>query len=242
MKLSECQALLDRYDALCAIYRQTHPNSHWTGPPKYRDDAGNKVAILSVTTMASRHMAKERGWTIRRTNSEVWQAKRKLRLSDRGLVPIPEPQSDRRLTVAKLSTYGVPMNEAWLREVVSIQRKVKSAQRLISDARAILSALVESDLPIHKPTLRGVMRDCARVVTLAHSVMPVSLCPYCKGIASVQEQCVMCKALGYLTVGQTLNVPTELKSMNHRMVMVGRKLVPITDYYQSPQFPVVEET
>jgi hypothetical protein len=189
--------------------------------------------------MASRHMAKERGWTVRQCNQKCWEARRMGRLAEKGLCAVPSPQEG--LPRATVNNYGVPLNEAWARDVARLQRQYKRAKRLLQDARDIIAKTLDAKLPVHTKETRSLMKECTRLASLINSMSPIALCPYCKGIDSVQKTCIMCKSLGYMTVGQNFLVPPELRDINNRRVQVGREFVPIGDFIEPPTSEVIDE-
>ena len=217
--LAKAHALLARFDALCAAYAKEHPEIRFTGPGKGP----------SITSLAMRKMAKEEGAPVRGFHLRLYKARCALRVEDKSFsLPEPQPGSP----VPTLTDWGIPLDEGWTRDVARIQRQVRRASAFVRAAKEHMKKLQYSGLPVRSSQIQGISNELGRLIMLINGAVPACLCPYCKGIDSVQKQCVMCDAQGYLTAAQKVNIPAELVDLVNRRVRLGREYVAISDLIQ----------
>ena len=219
--VAKAHALLARYDALCATYQREHPELQFAG----------RGRGMTISSMAMSKMARELNVSRRGFATRLWRARCALRVEDKSFA-LPEPAPKTTTPIPALTDWGIPLDEGWTRDVARIQRQVRRASAFVRAAKEQMRKLQYSGLPVRPAQIQGILNELNRLVCLVNGCCPACLCPYCKGIDSVQKQCVMCDAQGYLTAAQKVNIPAELVDLVNRRVRLGREYVAISDLIQ----------
>lgn len=139
----------------------------------------------------------------------------------------PPPPKEKKDAPPPIKCIGMEVDRSFLSHAASIQRAVASAADTIARATAALAPLEE--LPFPSPvlqTLRGKLRTL-RVEVLGWR--PTSLCPYCKGLGGVQDDCAACQTKGWLPACRENGVPERLWDEQAPMVQVAGHLKAIED-------------
>jgi hypothetical protein len=246
MKLDAARELVDRFDTLCQVYRSQHPDI-----PHKRGGRG-KATVMSL---AAHHLAKEMltkenvvlddrhvYQRVRWLHQNVWFARRLIERADNPPRAIPKPTTARAVTKQPLqprfSDYGIPLSEAWIRDVNRVVRALKSAAKMATQAGGLIRDIKARNMPARNTHMTSLANKCTELAFQIRAAVPASLCPYCKGIDAAQSECMMCASLGYLTLGQDYGIPRALKDTTNRAVMIGRDIVPISDAMPKPVYEV----
>ncbi len=142
--------------------------------------------------------------------------------------------------IANLTTWVVmdPEFEGKVNEVKNvIQRSDNKARAILSD----LTALAQSGLPIHTERVGRVYADLREVFDRLRSLMPRSLCPFCKGVESILETCPACLGTQYIVSAQEGGVPERLWDTKDAVVSVNGQLQPLRQFFQGDASPETED-
>jgi hypothetical protein len=97
----------------------------------------------------------------------------------------------------------------------------------IQTAKAFLTAMLNVKAPMPQ-RVQHFHDDLTNVGSALRGMRPDSLCPYCRGLNKVKDECSGCETLGYITEAQTEGVPPELAEGN--VVLYRTKYVPAGDF------------
>ena len=134
---------------------------------------------------ARKEVAKETGHTTEQVRMSEARAKRR----DKGAHAQP----------ADIQTWGIEVDERWSKGFGGTQEYMKTAAKRLRNAREELNVFSESGCPIQRNSTAKLREDIRRLARLASTMVPVALCPYCKGQDGVQADCVGCEASGFMT-------------------------------------------
>lgn len=127
---------------------------------------------------------------------------------------------------------GMDLEEGWLKQVGEVQDRIDDAASLLSRAQAVLTALMGTALPVPS-SLQRIKEELHSCAAALRGARPESLCPHCKGLAGVQEICLCCGAIGYVTSSQTGQIPKELWDEDDPVVTIGGRLTKVSQVRQS---------
>ncbi len=156
--------------------------------------------------------------------------KRKVKRNKEKLSPSPIP----------IRTFGLVLAPSFIEEVRKTYELVNEATIQLETAQKALTKLQSSGLPYPSTLLKRLHQEIHEVAVQVRGSRPDSLCPYCRGIDSLQPQCGYCFSFGFITAIQAKQVPKELLDEDKPMVMVKGILRPMSDFVR-PE-PEVEES
>lgn len=112
--------------------------------------------------------------------------------------------------VCPIRTLGMTLSETFILNVHRVLNYTTQITTLLRRAQGLATELEKSPAPFAKARLER-MRDELRAVSHAwDAAKPEALCPACKGLDGLQEECVMCVTTGYITKNQAENISEEL--------------------------------
>lgn len=118
-------------------------------------------------------------------------------------VPAPPPTSP-------IKTLGMDLDAAFLAKVNAIMGYIKEATAKARGAQSALTQLKNAELGYPSARLQRLHEDLHDVTARVAAAIPVSLCPGCKGLHGVQEECAMCVGSGFIVKSQQDGVPENL--------------------------------
>jgi ParB-like chromosome segregation protein Spo0J len=141
-----------------------------------------------------------------------------------------EPEKPREVEV-KLHDIGMPLEEPFKKQIGSIQYRVAMARDLVAKTKAHLAAL--RTMPMPNRVRRNAEELAAQLEVLLGNMFPASLCPYCKGVAGVQESCALCEMQGWICQAKIESVDDKFFDQVDRIVMVAAKPERLADLLRS---------
>ena len=138
-----------------------------------------------------------------------------------------------------VQTLGMPENAAWLKQVAEIQYELTRAHDYTLKGLRALERLASAKLPFPEQRLQQLRATLAECVRMQELAWPFSLCPYCKGIAGVQEGCAACLTMGWIPKSLVSGVPDKLWDQVDRVVMVAGEARRITDMLPKLEEPIL---
>ena len=115
-----------------------------------------------------------------------------------------------------------------------VVKMTHEAGQLLSRTLGRLTMLTDSGHPLHKGRLNQVKEEIAMAAKSLRGLIPTCLCPYCKGVAKLQEApCHGCFGAGYITEDQEPGVPKELWEVDDSAVVaISGKFFPYAPFVE----------
>lgn len=127
----------------------------------------------------------------------------------------------------KLQDIGMPLDEGFKEKVGQIQRRAMNARDFAEKAKAILHSMAL--LPVPNVHRRRAEELAAELMELCSRLFPAALCPYCKGVAGIQEGCALCHMQGWVPQVTIKQVPDKFWDRVDRIVMVAGETKRLAD-------------
>lgn len=133
-----------------------------------------------------------------------------------------------------IRTLGMNLSAEFTAQVTKAQAYLEATEALLKRAQSNVTTMA-NDLSIvfPKPRLERLREDIHSQAAHVGGLMPVSLCPWCKGLNALQENCSACFGTGFITKSQEKAVPKELLDEAEPMVMSEGR--PISIYEFAPE-------
>lgn len=113
-----------------------------------------------------------------------------------------------RKPAPQIELIGMDVTDEFLREVEKIQQLIDGAAGHLNTA---LTALTQCEkLPYPPARLQRIYDEVRVAASLVRANKPASMCPWCKGLPTLQEQCGSCLGSGWISVEAAKTVPQEL--------------------------------
>lgn len=141
-----------------------------------------------------------------------------------------EPREEAELADFPFKTLGMVVSREFVYQCFQVQEHLDDAAKKTSIALIELTRLQKADVPQHKDRLDRIYDDLSAIASALRAMIPVALCPTCKGIDQVQRECAGCRTLGYITRGQEGSIPAELWSEEEPIVYHRGKPRPVSDF------------
>lgn len=122
------------------------------------------------------------------------------------------------LQTEALITFGLELDETWAGEIQKIQATLYQLEGYLNQASRLARTLKELDVPLPRYNeIEGVLSNARTVI---RHTRPASICPYCKGVDSIQKDCGHCLGTGWSSRDQNTRVdPRLLKGGDDCVVM-----------------------
>jgi hypothetical protein len=165
---------------------------------------------------------------------------RELVAQERGVKPssvrMAEYRAQKRTELPKstLANLGMDLDAVFVEQVAHVHAELTTIAGRVQSAVTAIGALLRSDKPVQHARLEPLKAQLSDTAAALRKYLPVSLCPNCKGLETVQKECVACLATGYITRAQEADVPASLLDEAHPMVTFRGKLVPVEDVPSDP--------
>jgi ParB-like chromosome segregation protein Spo0J len=162
-------------------------------------------------TRARKRVAAELGISPETVRKKEWEASQEA---------APKAPSIRSL--------GMTLSVEFSAQVAKAQQYLEATEALLKRAQSNVTTMA-NDLSVvfPKPRLERLREEIHSQAAHVRGLMPVSLCPWCKGLDAVQEHCSACFGTGFITKSQEKGVPKELLDEESPVVMQDGKMRPI---------------
>ncbi len=94
--------------------------------------------------------------------------------------------------------------------MLAIQGYLRDAMSKCRSAGMALNQLKNSEIGFPSAMLQRLIEENHDAYSRLKNALPSSICPHCKCLAGVQEECAGCHTLGWISQGQEAGVPKEL--------------------------------
>lgn len=132
----------------------------------------------------------------------------------------------------EIDTIGMTVQEEFLVQVNEVAIYLRKAASHLRAAQQQLTYLANSTLGYPESRVQRLHELAQHATAAVLDAIPTSLCPYCKGLPGVIEQCATCLTLGYVGDGIRLHVDRELLDADNPMVMVSGRRVLVETYLE----------
>lgn len=129
-------------------------------------------------------------------------------------------------------TFGLTLNAAFKDNLRAARRRLELAAQRVGQARIEVERLSRSTLPVPVDQLNTIEGLCLSLEERIAEAMPRSLCPFCKGVDAIQEDCKACKGSGLASVTQFQRAPKKLRE--EPFVWSNGKELPLEDFAATP--------
>lgn len=133
-------------------------------------------------------------------------------------------------TAPPFRTIGRELHPTFIRQVAKVHEDLSSAAKRLSAALSDLTRLEKSGLPYRRDRVDRLKEDLRSLSEAFRSMRPAALCPSCKGVDDVQNECAGCATVGYITEGQVASVPSELWDEESPVVLFRGYQRPLSEF------------
>lgn len=127
----------------------------------------------------------------------------------------------------KLHDIGMPLEAEFKEKIGQIQRRAMSARDFAVKAKSILHSMAFLPVPnVHRKRAEDLANE---LIELCDKLFPAALCPYCKGVAGIQESCVPCHYQGWIPQALIEHVPDKFWDRVDRIVVVAGETKRLAD-------------
>lgn len=184
------------------------PDSLPQGRPRSpRGEARERVARTQGVDPES---VRKREYRARKAKGKVEQAKKREAKGKKPKAPI--------------DTLGLELGEALEANLAAVREYLDSAVRSLGKARGELERLASAELRTEMAELQTCIEQVRTASHLVKGQRPARLCPWCKGINVVTQQCGACNGWGYLTERRNKDIPSRLLKPPHLVMFRGETL------------------
>ena len=130
-------------------------------------------------------------------------------------------------------TFGMTLTPKFAEEVATLRNRIERICRLVAATRMLAERLCRSKLPGPRAQLETIVGAILSLEDRLLAAMPRALCPYCKGLDALQDDCRGCSGAGMVSVAQYNQAPKRLKE-EPVVICEGRER-PLTDFAADPK-------
>lgn len=193
-------------------------------PPKVPRSKGGKTP----KGRAREKVAKEAGVRAETIRMQEYRANKKN--------PPPPPEKP----VPTIDTMGMELSDEFVIQLADLTAGLKRAAQFAAQAKGELTKIRNAKLPFNEARFNTITATLEDAGSALGALVPASLCPFCKGVEGVEEQCSGCNKSGYVTKDQLANVPPGFLDLDKPVVLVGGKKVKLDDVLPSVPETFVE--
>lgn len=148
-----------------------------------------------------------------------------------GVLPETVQKQEQRLRAATairvppggFETWGLELDDDWKQRIQSVTVAMEALATKITHAFAASKLLSDRSLvPTHLG--QDVRQQLQQLSSLIRANIPVALCPYCKGQDGIMEECIACRATGWVGREKLASTPLELCDRDHMRVSYRAKI------------------
>jgi hypothetical protein len=136
---------------------------------------------------------------------------------------------------AELETFGMKLVPKFRDDVRETRRRLTSIMQRVTNARAVAEKLRRSALPVPIGQLETIVGALQALEEKLAGAMPRSLCPYCKGLDRIQDDCRGCGGSGLASEAQWAKAPVRLRELP--IVLVDGKERDVDDFAKRSSDP-----
>lgn len=122
----------------------------------------------------------------------------------------------------------IKLEEEFLQDIGIIKAEYRSCLQSVIRFKSILTRVERSERPLQKNRFASLRKAVEELGELVKGMQPEMLCPWCKGVGGVQENCVACEGSAYVCVQQMNGIPSKLPAK--RVVVIDGREVPLSKY------------
>lgn len=191
-------------------------------PPTYTPGPGRPKTARAI---ADEMVAKAKGVTpqaIRMAKHRKKQREKKYEAAAE--MPGEKPISEVEKWAPPVKTFGLELVPEWCAKVIVVQEKVDAIDILLKEALRTLTKLTREAYS-DEPWCMRIYEQVSQAAAETRLMKPVSLCPYCKGLPRVSDECAGCRATGFMVKRDDHDIPPELLDEERLMVSFHGEIV-----------------
>lgn len=139
-----------------------------------------------------------------------------------------EAEKAQRVKERPIQTLGMAAPPAVMENAGRAVDTVEDMIALTLKSRGLLEKLLAQPEGIHQARAKAMKAKLEEVSAYLRGMRPTSLCPACKALPKVIEQCVTCETTGWVSRDQEGQIPAKLWDVTNPVVRMGKALVPVT--------------
>ena len=160
----------------------------------------------------------------------------KLGVSER-TVRRAENLGENVLVATEIDTIGMKVADAFIEDLNEIAVFMRRAASQMRAAQSQLTMLANSSLGYPERRLDVLHEMVSSATAAVLDAIPTSLCPYCKGLPGLIDQCATCLTLGYVGDGIRAHCDRELLDADDPVVIYQGKKMPADRYIAEHTLP-----
>lgn len=122
-----------------------------------------------------------------------------------------EPRRVRKEERERFDYLGVEVSEQFRRMLATVHSSLRTCSYALTASKANLTKLV-GKYPMPAPLVQRTLVAIDEAAQLLKGLVPVGLCPWCKNVVSIREQCTTCHGSGFLPEAKKNIVPAALRA------------------------------
>jgi hypothetical protein len=185
---------------------------------KIRDPEVNLSLFMRKEGRAKERLAESLGVTVSALSKAAYRARKKLR--ERGDV---EPDE-------KMKQFGMELTEEFRERLVTARKGMIKVTTALGAAKRAFDALKQAKLDLPSARLERLAAMLDETVSYSRASTPVGLCPYCKGLPALCNDCLSCAGSAMLMKNQEQAVMPELKDCENPLVYHEGEFKPIAAF------------
>jgi ParB-like chromosome segregation protein Spo0J len=190
-------------------------------PPKPRDKRGR---IKLNATEAREVAAQLTGKTV----ETIRKAEQRTKRQKENLLKRTDINAD-----IGIRSLGLELDDKFRKQTNDVVAATSEIAQLMTRALGRMTVLLESGLPVHAYRLGQAKESIALLGSMLRGLLPVCLCPFCKGVPALSPKCTGCMGTEYITANQEDGVPKELWNERAPLVTDNGKFAPLDAYYEN---------
>ena len=129
-----------------------------------------------------------------------------------------------------LNMIGMLVPDSTREGIMAALGLLREASYKASQCLALLTQIETGGFPFPAARLQRLRQDASELAASIRNAKPVALCPYCKGIETIQSGCGGCAATGFILANQEAGVAAEFWDEATPMVLVAGRARSAWDY------------
>jgi len=109
-----------------------------------------------------------------------------------------------------INLIGMEVEDEFTEQVERIGKLLGEADSAMRRAQGALGNISSEKLPYPAARLQRLLDDVHAAASAVRVAKPVALCPYCKGLPKLQDECAACLQSGWVSLAQSGAVPKDL--------------------------------
>jgi ParB-like chromosome segregation protein Spo0J len=199
---------------------------------------GVRGRMPSKETMAMQLVAEETGAkvdTLRKRNQRK-KAKEAEQAFEPEALAVDQPEP-----AAEIDLLGLQVDPQFLAGVKIIRLKVREMANHLMHVAKCATQMENSGAHLQVELWERLRNDFDKVADHIRGYSPASVCPYCKLVQVVQEECALCMSTGWISRTQESQVERRFFDTENPVVQFRGQTRPVSDFDSEDPFSALDE-